>query len=118
MKPRKMRLDLLALVRAERINFYGEEGIFVPLRYNTTESGDGSPYVELVTRRARRRDKSGHTSEGVLVVPEDERERMLMSTGARGMSRPVLYEFGEEPKVKPTRARVKELLGKEKGGVK
>lgn len=112
MKPRKMRLDLGALVRAERINFYGEEGIFVPLRYNTTESEDGGLYVELVMRRARRKDKFGHTSEGVLVIPEGEREKMLMSTSARGISKPVLYEFGEEPKVRPARARVKELLGK------
>ena len=102
---RRIRIKLDAFIRAQRIEYYGEEGVFIPFRYNTTEK-DGESYVEVTMRSPRRKVGNEHDMEGYIVVPEKQREKMIMSENTTGIARPVLFEYGEIHKRKAT-ARMK-----------
>lgn len=102
---RRIRIKLDAFIMAQRIEYYGEEGVFIPFRYNTTEK-DGESYVEVTMRSPKRKVGNEHDMEGYIVVPEEQREKMLMSENTTGIARPVLFEYGEIRKRKAT-ARMK-----------
>lgn len=113
---RRIRIRLEAFIRAQRIEYYGEEGVFVPFRYNTSERG-GCRFVEITMRPPRRKAGAEHDMEGMIVVPEEQRGRMLMNEGTTGIARPVLFEYGESrrkrgtPRAKLTKGELDTLFG-------
>lgn len=44
---RRIRIKLDAFIMAQRIEYYGEGGVFIPFRYNTTEKSRQDAFASL-----------------------------------------------------------------------
>lgn len=115
---RHLKIKLNAFIRAEVVEFYGERGVFIPLRYNAEETPEG---VFATIRMGRSARKAGvrHRMEGTIAIPEEQKDKLLMNTRSFGITQPVVYEYGTErakrgtPKKKLLKSGLDDLLEKE-----
>lgn len=92
---RTLKIKLDGFIRAQVIEYYGERGVFIPLRYNAEEQPDGC-FSTVKMRRPRRNVSNEHDMEGLISVPDDQRDKLLMSTRTFGLTRPVVLEYGQD----------------------
>lgn len=113
---RTLKIKLNGFIRAEVIEYYGERGVFIPLRYNAEERADGV-FSTVKMRHPRRNVGNDHDMEGLISVPDDQRDKLLMSTRTFGLTQPVVFEYGTDRKKRGTtrkklsKSELDELLG-------